>query len=124
MFLYWIWFSIKSCFYKEKYKCGISIIDLFNIIYDIYQLYYKDNELLIYQKILLLYSNVSFLLEKNDLQKYKSANLRYIKRKDIKDKSIYKLSFAFLSDFISKLTEKSYLFYPLLMLDSENYYYT
>ena len=123
MFLYWIWYSIKACFYKEKYKCGISIIDLFNNIYDIYQLYYKDNELLIYQKILLLYSNVSFLLEKNDIQKYKSANLRYIKRKDIKDNSIYKLSFDFLSDFISKLTERSYLFYPLLMLDSENYYY-
>ena len=49
--------------------------------------------------------------------------LDIIKIKDIKEKSIYKLSFAFLSDFISKLTEKSYLFYPLLMLDSENYYY-
>jgi len=123
MFLYWIWYSIKSCFCNQKYKCGISIIDLFNSIYDIYQLYDKDNELLIYQKILLFYSNVSFLLKKNDIQKYKSANLRYIKRKDIKDKSIYKLGFGFLSDFISKLTERSYLFYPLLMLDNENYYY-
>ena len=123
MFLYWIWYTIKNSYLREKYKCKISIFDLFNAVNKIYNEYLNDKDLLVYEKIILLYSQVSFLLEKNDIEGYKSAKLRVIKRKDFKDNSIYKLSFDFLKEFISKLNEKSYLFLPLLMIDCGNYYY-
>ena len=122
MFLYWIWYSIKSSYLMEKYECKISIIDIFNYINQFYKLYLQDKELQIYQKVLLFYSHVSFFLENNSVELYKSANLNYIKKKDIVDGTIYKLSFNFLYKFISGLNEKSYLFFPLLMLDSGNYY--
>ena len=123
MYLYWIWYTIKNSYLREKYKCKISIFDLFNAVNKIYNEYLNDKDLLVYEKIILLYSQVSFLLEKNDIEGYKSAKLRVIKRKDFKDNSIYKLSFDFLKEFISKLNEKSYLFLPLLMIDCGNYYY-
>ena len=125
MHLYWIWYSIKySYLYKSKnYECNISIINIFNNMNKFYNIYLKDEELKVYQKILLFYSHVTFFLEKNDIKKYESSNLKYIKRKDIKDGSIYKHGFDFMKNFISKLNEKSYLFFPLLMLDCGNYYF-
>ena len=36
MFLYWIWYSIKSSYLTEKYECKISIIDIFNYINQFY----------------------------------------------------------------------------------------
>ena len=77
----------------------------------------------IYEKILCFFSHVSFFLDKNDIEIYKSANLKYIKRKDIMYNSIYKFSLDFLKEFISKLNENSYLFFPLLILDCGTYYY-
>ena len=38
MFLYWIWYSIKSSYLNEKYNCKISIIDIFNNINNFYNL--------------------------------------------------------------------------------------
>ena len=122
MFLYWIWYSIKSSYLNEKYNCKISIIDIFNNINNFYNLYLKDKKLKIYQKVLLFCSHVSFFLEKNSVEEYKAANLEYIKKEDIIKESIYKLSFNFLDEFISELNEKSYLLFPLLMLDSGNFY--
>ena len=122
MFLYWIWYSIKSSYLNEKYNCKISIIDIFNNINNFYGLYLKDEKLKIYQKVLLFCSHVSFFLEKNSVEEYKAANLEYIKKEDIIKESIYKLSFNFLDEFISELNEKSYLLFPLLMLDSGNFY--
>ena len=83
MFLYWIWYSIKSSYLMEKYECKISIIDIFNYINQFYNLYLQDKELQIYQKVLLFYSHVSFFLDKNSVELYKSANLNYIKKKKI-----------------------------------------
>ena len=121
VYLYFIWYSIN--FHKER-NSQISLIDLFNEIDNIYNLYLKDNDLLIYEKVMLFCSHIFFFLEKNDLIKYKSANLKYMKKtKDIEDKSIYGLSFKFIKNFISKLNEKSYLFFPLLMLNSGTYYF-
>ena len=121
MFLYWVWYAIKSSYLNEAYTCQISIIDIFNHIITFYNLYLKDEKLQIYQKTLLFCSNVSFFLEKNSVEKYRDANLNYIKKEDIVEKTIYKLSFNFLDEFISGLNEKSYLFFPLLMLDSGNF---
>ena len=123
MFLYLVWHAIKNSYLNEKYECRISIDDIFNVMNEIYNKYLNDKDLLIYEKILLLYSEVSFLLEKNDIKEYKSAELSLIKRKYIKNNSIYNFSFDFLKEFITKLNEKSYLFLSLLMLDCGTYYF-
>ena len=123
MFLYWVWYGIKNSYLNKKYNCNISINDIFNIMNEVYNKYLNDNDLLTYEKIILFYSEVSFLLEKNDIKEYKSAELRLIKRKVIKNNSIYGLSFDFLKEFFSKLKEKSYLFLPLLMIDCGTYYF-
>ena len=124
MFLYWIWYSIKSSYIKKDYKCNYTIKEIFNNINKLYDLYSKDKDLKIYQKIMLFYSNVAFFLAQNDIKKYIATDLKYIKRKDIKNESVYKMSFDFLENFISKLNEKSYLFFPLLMLDCGDYNYS
>ena len=85
MFLYLIWYTIKNSYLSEKYKCKISIFDIFNTINSIYNKYLNDKDLLTYEKIILIYSQVSFLIEKNDINKYKSAKLNLVKRKDIKN---------------------------------------
>ena len=123
IFLYFLWYSIKYSYLNEKFECKISISDIFNNIYSLYNLYLNDKELQIYEKILCFFSHVSFFLDKNDIEVYKSANLKCIKRKDIMNYSIYKFSLDFLKDFISKLNENSYLFFPLLILDCGTYYY-
>ena len=125
MFLYWLWYSIKNSFLRENknYICNIPIIDIFDNINKFYNIYLNDKELKIYQKILLFYSHTFYFLEKNDSIKFEEYNLQYIKRKDIKDGSVYKLSFDFMKNFTSKLNEKSFLFLPLLMLDCGNYHY-
>ena len=70
---------------------------------------------------MLIYSNIFFLLSFSNIKKYEDCKLKYIKRKDIKTKSVFGISFKFLEDFIEKLNPKSYLFYPLLLLDCGQY---
>ena len=121
MFLYWFWYSIKSSFLNDSYKCNLSVKDIFDNIIEFYNLYLNDKELLVYQKILLFYSHSAFFLSKNNIKEYKATKIKYINRKNILNDSVYKLSFDFLNEFILKLNTKSYLFFPLLMLDSGNY---
>ena len=89
MFLYFLWYSIKNSYLNENFDCKISIIDIFNNFNEFYNSYLNDKELLIYQKIMLLCSHACFFLEKNDIEKYKSANLKYLKQKDILNNTIY-----------------------------------
>ena len=120
MYLYYIWYSLKTTIINESFS--ISIVDLVDEITSIYKIYLEDDNLFIYEKVLLFCSNVNFFIRKNNIEKYKSANLKYvIKRKDIKEKSVYWLSFKFLKTFISNLNNKSYLFFPFLMLDCGTY---
>lgn len=79
MFLYLVWYSIKSSYLNEKYKCKLSITDIFDKIINFYNIYLNDKYLEIYEKVLLLYSHVSFFLEKNDIEDYNNAHLKYIK---------------------------------------------
>lgn len=122
MYLYFVWYSIKSSFLNEKYNCQIPFIDLFNFLNQIYELYLKDQDLLVHEKIISFYSHTCFFFEKNSIEKYKSSNLNLIKKKEIKDKSVYGLSYSFLNKFILELNIKSHLFFPLLMLDCGIYY--
>ena len=66
---------------------------------------------------MLIYSNILFLLTFPNIKKYEDCKLKYIKKKDIKSKSVFGISFHFFLLLIEKLNSKSYLFYPLLLLD-------
>ena len=119
--LYLLWHFIDSAVRSQNIE--IPIKDLYDEIEYLYQLYLKEKDLYLYEKAMLFYSHVSFFFEKNNIAKYKSSNLKFIiKRRDIKDNSIYGLSFSFLKNFINGLKAESYLFFPLLMLDSGIYY--
>ena len=119
IYIYLLWFFVNSLINnKNKNKFDKFVVDLFKEMTSLYELYLNDNDLLIYEKILLFCSNVNFLFLIGDIAKYKNYNLTYVvKRRDIKDKSVYGFAFKFLKEFISKLNEKSYLFFPILMLD-------
>lgn len=103
---------------KEKY---LSIVDVFGNAESLYSQYLNDKYLLIYQKILLIYSNFFFLLSSQSINEYKESKLTYIKRKDIRPNSVFGKAFNFLKEFIEKRTPKSYLFYLILLLDSGIY---
>ena len=124
MYLYLLWFALGAyCLKIKKEKENkkeneyLSIRDIFRYTEKLYIEYQKDEDLLTYQKIMLIYSNILFLLTFPNIKKYEDCKLKYIKRKDIKSKSVFGISFHFLEEFIEKLNSKSYLFYPLLLLD-------
>ena len=134
MYLYLIWYSlgaycskIKTLIEKnnkndKKEKIEyIKIKDILEIAEKLYNEYLNDKDLLIYEKIMLIYSNILFLLRFPNINTYKESKLKYIKKKDIKEKSVFGISYNFIENFIQKLNCKSYLFYPLLLLDSGLY---
>ena len=121
IFLYFLWYVISTA-YLSEFDLKISIIELFNYICEFYNLYLEDKDLLIYEKIMLFCSHVCFFIEVNDVEIYKQRKLKYIKKKDIKNYPIYDIIFNFLNKFINGINGRSYLFLPLLMLDSGIYF--
>ena len=107
---------------EEIIYYNLSIIIVFKYIKEFYEKYKKDKDLLNYQKILLFYSNVIFFIRMDNEKKYNECKLEYVNAKNIHKNSVFGLSFKFLEDFINNLNSKSYLFYPLLLLDSGLYY--
>lgn len=103
--------------------CNYSIFEVFENIKNFYEKYKKDNKLLIYQKVLLLCSNIIYFIRLNDMNEYNNSKLNYIKIEEVDKNSVFGLSFKFLGDFVSNLNNKSEIFYPLLLLDSGLYYY-
>jgi len=101
---------------KEKIE-PFSIRDILELSQNLYLKYLNDKDLLIYEKILLIYSNIYFLIRCPNKDNYINSNLEYIKRKNIKSKSVFGLALNFMKEFIEKLNHESYLFYPLLLLD-------
>ena len=71
---------------------------------------------------MLFCSHVCFFIEVNDIKIYEQRKLKYIKKKDIKNYPIYDITFNFLNKFINGINGRSYLFLPLLMLDSGIYF--
>ena len=94
---------------------------MFKYLKKFYNIYLEDKDLLPYQKVLLFCSNTIYFVSIQDPNKYESKKLRYIKSKNIKEKSVYGLSFKFIKEFIQKLNSKSLLFYPLLLLNNGIY---
>ena len=131
MYLYLLWLALRTYCSKMKEKENkedngkdkeekietLSIRDIFELAQKLYLEYLKDKDLLIYEKIMLIYSHIFFLIRCPNKDYYKNSNLKYIKRKDIKQKSIFGIALNFMKEFIEKLSYKSYLFYPLLLLD-------
>ena len=122
MYLYFLWFIFYVCYFQNKnYK--ISSLIMFKYLKKFYNIYLEDKDLLPYQKVLLFCSNTIYFVSIQDPNKYESKKLRYIKSKNIKEKSVYGLSFKFIKEFIQKLNSKSLLFYPLLLLNNGIYCY-
>ena len=131
MYLYLLWYVLGLFCSKLKQKKNendneedkkekiepFSIRDIIELSQEIYLKYLDDKDLLIYEKIMMIYSNIYFLIRCPNKNDYTNSNLKYIKRKDIKSKSIFGIALNFMKEFIEKLNPKSYLFYPLLLLD-------
>ena len=131
MYLYLLWYVLGLFCSKLKEKKNekenekdkkekiepFSIRDIFELAQNLYLKYLNDKDLLIYEKIMLIYSNIYFIIRCRNKNDYNDSNLVYIKRKDIKSKSIFGIALNFMKEFIEKLNHKSYLFYPLLLLD-------
>ena len=122
MYLYYLWYILYICYSKNiGYKVPSSI--MIHYLNDFYDNYLKDEDLLPYQRTLLFLSNsIYFTVLQND-KIYDSKKLRYIKRKNIKDNSVYGLALKFIENFINNLNSKSFLFYPLLLLNNGIFYY-
>ena len=125
MYIYLLWYIIGPYFTndkdKDKDKDKLTIINILDCAERAYMDYLNDKELELYEKIMLIYSNMIFLLTFKNINDYNDSKLKYIKRKDIKPKSVFGISFYFMKNFIEKLTPQSYLFYPLLLIDSGIY---
>ena len=122
MYQYIVWYAIGA-YYKENTTIFISILDLFDCFEKSYKEFLEDKDLLIYERIMLVCSKIIYIMTFTDINEYKKSNLTYIKNKNnnILPKSVFGICFNFMNEFIKNLTPQSYLFYPLLLLDSGIY---
>ena len=122
MYLYFLWYAIGA-YYKENTTKYISILALFDCFEKSYKEFLEDEDLLIYEKIMLIYSKILYIMTFTDINEYKKSNVIYIKNKknNILPKSVFGICFNFINEFIKNSTPQSYLFYPLLLLDSGIY---
>ena len=122
MYLYFLWYAIGA-YYKENTAIYIPVLDLFECFEKSYKEFLDDKDLLTYEKIMLVYSKILYIMSFTDINEYKKSNLTYIKNKNnnILPKSVFGFCFHFINEFIKNLTPQSYLFYPLLLLDSGIY---
>jgi len=107
---------------SDEFIFNYTIFEVFENITQFYEKYKKDNSLLIYQKVLLLCSNIIYFIRINNIDEYNNSKLDYIKAEGLNENSVFGLSFQFLRDFVTNLNSKSEIFYPLLLLDSGLYY--
>ena len=114
---------VKNSENKEEFKPYFTINVVFSYINSYYEKYKKDDDLLIYQKVLLFISNVYFFIGMKSEEEYKKSNLKYVILDKSEENSVFKISIKFLNDFIDSLNNKSEIFYPLLLLDSGIYYF-
>jgi hypothetical protein len=122
MYLYFLWYILYICYCKnDNYE--IPIKTMVEYLNKFYYIYLEDKDLLPYQKVLLFYSNSVYFVRIQNTKIYESKELRLIKCKNSKEKSVYGLSLKFIKEFIHKLKSNSALFYPLLLLNNGEYFY-
>ena len=122
MYLYYFWYILYICYCKNN-NYEIPIKTMVEYLNKFYYTYLEDKDLLPYQKVLLFYSNSVYFVKIQNTKIYESKELKLIKFKNSKEKSVYGLSLKFIKEFIHKLKSNSALFYPLLLLNSGEYYY-
>ena len=122
IYLYMLWFVCDLLFVKNT-NYPISIDNMYIYIKEIYEKYEKDDSLENYQRVLLFCSSLIFFIDLKDVEKYNKSELEYINKKNLKNSSVFGLSFEFLEKLIDNLNSKSFLFYPFLLLDSGLYYH-
>ena len=122
MYWYILRYAIGS-YYGENKEENIPIIDLFDCCEKSYNEFLNDGDLLIYEKVMLIFSKILYLMSFTSMNKYENSKLKYFKNKENKilPKSVFGICFNFIKEFIKNLTPQSYLFYPLLLLDSGVY---
>mgnify|MGYP003571366459 CR=1 FL=1 len=110
MYLYFLWYILCYC-KNDNYE--IPIKTMVEYLNKFYYTYLEDKDLFSYQKVLLFYSNSVYFVRIQNTKIYESKELRLIKYKNCKEKSVYGLSLKFIKEFIHKLKSNSALFYPL-----------
>ena len=78
----------------------------------------KRENIVNYQKIELLYTYSKIITKKDYKNNIKDTIFNYFLIDNLEDESLYKKVISFISKFIENLTEDSFLFYPLLLLNS------
>ena len=122
MYSYMLWFVCDLIFIKDT-NYPVSIDNMYKYIKEFYEKYEKDNSLLNYQRVLLFCSNLVYFINLKDVEEYNKSELEYVNKKNLKNTSVFGLSFQFLKDLIDNLNSNSLLFYPFLLLDSGLYYH-
>ena len=131
-YIFMLWFICDLLFVNKKEEedkendennkqIKFTIFNIFEYFTQFYKTYEMDEDLLTYQKVLLFCSNTAFFTSCKDINTYQKSELQYINLKNVNPESVFGLSIKFLNDFIDNINSKSYLFYPLLLLDSGLY---
>lgn len=95
MYLYFLWYILYTCYCKnDTYE--IRIKTMVEYLNKFYYAYLEDKDLFPYQKDLLFYSNSVYYVRIQNTKIYESKELRLIKCKNCKEKSVYGLSFKFI----------------------------
>ena len=76
MYRYMLEYAIGSYYEKKKEKF-IPIIDLLDCIEKSYQEFLIDEDLLIYEKIMLIYSKILYIMSFTSINEYEQSNLTY-----------------------------------------------
>lgn len=103
-------------------KCNDINRENFIYMYDslekIYKKFLSDNNLLKFEKILLLLNYTGLFNDILSCEKFKNINYHYIKIAQADENSSIKLAKKFLSDFITNLNEESPSFFHLIEINS------
>ena len=121
LYIYMLWYTLDIYYYSKKSIKKIPFLTMYKYITNFYNKYLNDKELLPYQRAILFCSNVIYFTNINDISIYESLELEYIKLEKADNNSVFGLSTKFINDFVNNLNSNSYLFYPLLLLDSGIY---
>ena len=102
IYLYMLWFVCDLLFIKNT-NYPVSIDNMYKYIKEFYEKYEKDNSLLNYQRVLLFCSNLVYFINLKDVEEYNKSELEYVNKKNLKNTSVFGLSFQFLKDLIDNL---------------------
>ena len=83
----------------------------------------KDLHLEYYMRNIIIMELAIYIIQKNNLEKFKKSEFKYYITKDLEKDSPLEEAIIFLDNFIKDLDETSPFIYPLILIDSGNYSY-